>query len=142
MKCQICGREAEVVQKFDCDGVEKMVAFCKRCFSRVLREAPSVYKAGLVLMAKHAEIVQDSLLSYSPELYGSHVNVFVAMPVAVQTMLFLKDEDSEDRATKELYKRELVVLKERLRRAVEREDYKAASLIKRRIQRLEEILKK
>jgi len=34
------------------------------------------------------------------------------------------------------------VLKERLRRAVEREDYKAASLIKRRIQRLEEILKK
>ncbi len=141
MRCQRCGDKADLIQKFDCDGVEKTVSLCKRCAREVLKNGSRIYKPGLVIMAKHSELVQDTILSYTPDLYGNHLNVFIAMPVAVQTMLFERDEDSEDRSMKEIYKRELVILKDRLRRAVANEDYRTASMIKRRIQRLEEILK-
>ena len=141
MKCQLCGRDAKIVQKFDCDGIEKTVAYCERCAKKVIRDAKEIYKPGLILMVKHSELVQDSILSYKFEHYGSHVNSFVMMPVIVQTMLF-KVEDTDDWSRKEMYRREIAILKEKLKRAVEKEDYKTASLIKRRIQKLEEILNK
>ncbi len=141
MRCQRCGGEADFVQRFDCDGVEKAISYCKKCLRDVLRTGARIYKPGLILMAKHSELVQDTILSYSPKLYGNHLNVFIAMPVAVQTMLFERDNESEGRSMKEIYKRELVVLKDRLKRAIAKEDYHMASVIKRRIQRLEEILK-
>ncbi len=141
MKCQKCGGKADFFQRFDCDGVEKTVSLCKKCAREILEDGSKIYKPGLIIMAKHSELVQDTILSYTPDLYGNHLNAFIAMPVAVQTMLFERDGDSEERSLKEIYKRELVILKDRLRRAVAKEDYRTASMIKRRIQRLEEILK-
>ena len=142
MRCQLCGREAKIVQKFDCDGLEKVVVYCEKCARKVLNDARGIYKPGLILMVKHSELVQDSILSYNFDHYGSHVNAFVMMPVVVQTMLFKSEEDSDDLSRKEMYRREIAILKEKLKKAVEMEDYKTASLIKRRIQKLEEILKK
>ena len=142
MKCQICGKEIDSYYKVDCDGVEKIVAYCDDCKRKVLREALHVNDKGLALMAAHANLVQDSVISDRVSSSGGKYDIFVRMPVVVLSVLFESDDRLEERKIKELYLREVTLLQKKLEKAVESENYREASRIKRKIIQIKKILEK
>ncbi len=142
MRCQICGKEIDSFYVVDSDGVEKIVAYCDECKKRVLNEALPVDERGLTLMVAHANLVQDSAISSKVSPSGGRYEIFVRMPVVVLSVLFREDEGSEDRRRKELYLREVTLLQKRLEKAVENENYREASRLKRKIQQIKRILEK
>ncbi len=140
MKCQKCGKDAEFVYRFDSDGLPKTVAYCRKCLKSVLKEGNEISLAGLRMLVAHATIVQEASITRRLEIGGNYTDVFIRMPVAVLRILFKKDRETDRRVTKEIYERHMYLLKRRLDKAVESEDYKKASEIKEEIQKIQHMM--
>ena len=140
MKCQKCGKDAEFVYRFDSDGLPKTVAYCRKCLKSVLKEGNEISLAGLRMLVAHATIVQEASITRRLEIGGNYTDVFIRMPVAVLRILFKKDREMDRRVTKEIYERHMYLLKRRLDKAVESEDYKKASEIKEEIQKIQHMM--
>ncbi|MCD6449814.1 MAG: UvrB/UvrC motif-containing protein [Thermotogaceae bacterium] len=140
MRCQRCGKEAEYVYKFHSDGIPKAAAYCKECLIETIKQGNEVSISGLKMLTAHATIVQEAAVTRKFEIGGEHSDVFIKMPVAVLRILFKKDKETDKRITKEIYERHIYLLKKRLDKAVENEDYKKASKIKEEIQKILHIM--
>ncbi len=142
MRCQVCGEEADVHYKVDSDGVEKEIAYCRRCLTKVLKNPLELNDKGLSLMTAYENIVQDSPAVVNFTLKSDFIDVFVKMPVSVLMILFRDDGTSDERRKKEIYTREMAILQKRLESAVKKEDYRKANEIKKKIQTLKRILER
>lgn len=140
MRCQRCGKEAEYVYKFSSDGLPKTASYCKKCLVKTIKNGNEVSLSGLRMLVAHAAIVQEAAITRNFEIGGNYTDVFIRMPVAVLRILFKKDRESDKRITKEIYERHMYLLKKRLIRAVESEDYKKAIKIKEEIRKLQHMM--
>jgi len=140
VKCQRCGKNAELVYKFDSDGLPRTVSYCKRCLRSVLRDGNKISTTGLRMLFAHAVIVQEASIARRLEIGGNHIDVFIRMPVVVARILFEKDRETDRRVTREIYERQMYLLRKRLDKAVKSEDYKEASKIKEEIQKIQHMM--
>ncbi|AEH50924.1 UvrB/UvrC motif-containing protein [Pseudothermotoga thermarum] len=137
MSCSSCGGSADKVYKFLSDGMVKEVSYCSKCLKKVLVGSEEFSKSGLRYLASHSEIVQDSDLGeISVDLVPTDI-IFSIAPVAVLRILFDKGQNFNDLEEKEVFRRRIFLLRYKLNKALENEDYKTANKLKNQIAAIE-----
>jgi hypothetical protein len=139
MKCSRCGKQADYIRKVDIDGVEKTIAFCKKCLLETLKYDTSNYiNAGVELLSAHIAFAEETKTNFSTKnIVVNNLEILTLMPLAIQTILFKSDELTKARMTKEINRRQIFFLKQRLKKALKSENYELANILKKRINQLE-----
>ncbi|QTA37320.1 hypothetical protein JYK00_06150 [Thermosipho ferrireducens] len=139
MKCPRCNGNSDYYQKVIIDGVEKLIVFCKKCVVETLKYDVAEYtKAGIELLNAHTNFAEE-IFSNSNNFTKNTLEILTLMPLAVQTVLFKGDELTKLRLTKDINSRQIYFLQQRLKKALASENYQLANILKKQIERLQNL---
>ncbi|KLO20886.1 hypothetical protein [Marinitoga sp. 1155] len=108
MKCHLCQKNnAEIIQKFDYDGIETKIGYCQSCLNEMAKfHTIPVNKNKLSLFStnvffKNKFPVKKDLI----EIKNVKSRVIIELPISIKNLLFSDDDNSKLRNTQALIKR-------------------------------------
>ncbi|ABR30041.1 hypothetical protein SU69_00880 [Thermosipho melanesiensis] len=136
-KCSRCGKNADIFLVVDVDIAKKEIVLCKRCLKETLKfDTVRFTKAGVELLSAHMEFAEEITLN-STRFIANNLEILTLMPLAVQSALFEHDSFTKKRMINDIQKRQVYFLKQKLIKALEKEQYDIAKKIKEQIDNLE-----
>ncbi|WGS65284.1 hypothetical protein [Marinitoga aeolica] len=110
MKCNLCHKnDAEIIQSFDYDGIEKKIGYCHKCIKDIVKfhispvnnKILKIYNTN-VFFKNNFPFKKDNI-----ELKNIRGRILIELPVSIKRMLFVEDDNSTLRDAQAIIKRGL-----------------------------------
>ncbi|AEX86159.1 hypothetical protein Marpi_1778 [Marinitoga piezophila KA3] len=144
MKCQLCKtNEAEIVQKFDYDGIMTEIGYCQKCMKEIMKfhlspvnETTIKFFTTKLFFKNHSKFMESSV-----EISGVKTWVLSEGPIHSKRLIFKEDENSKIRDTQTVIERTLYYLSKEYEAARKNNDIDKMEAIEKIIKKLKRMLK-
>lgn len=143
MICQLCKKnEADIVQKFDYDGIQENIAYCNNCIKEIVKFhiLPLNTKSLKIYNTKTFFKNIYNTKSENIEFKNIKSKVLIEQPVFIKKILFKSDDNSKVRDTQFIIKRGLNFWKNEYEKAKNDKDLERMKAIENIINNIKKLL--
>ncbi|GAB6188414.1 hypothetical protein JCM30566_01530 [Marinitoga arctica] len=143
MKCDLCKKNnAEIIQIFDYDGIEKQVGYCYNCMKNIEKFHISPINKK-ILKVYNTKVFFKNNFSFKKEnieLKNIKGRILIELPISIKRMLFIDDDNSALRDTQAIIKRGLDYWQNEYKKALEEFDKEKIKAIEKIINEIKKLL--